>query len=362
MLKTALKVLKKIEEQGFKAYIVGGFVRDYLLSRESLDIDITTNATPKDIKQIFNDIFIPKIEYGSVTVFYHNIRFEITTFRKELSYINHRKPIEFEYIDDLKEDLCRRDFLINTICMDSNGNIIDLLNGKEELEKREINTVGNSFDKFNEDSLRILRAIRFATVLDFKLSDEVKDAIIKTKSNLKKLSYQRKKEELDKIFSNSNIEYGISLLKELGLDEELEINNLDEINFNVDIIGIWALLDTSDKYPFSKSEKELIYKIREVLEMDNLSKEVLYKYGLYVNSIAGAIKGIDKKKITTEYKKLPITSKNDIDITSMEIMELLNRGSGEYIKEIYNNLTTLILNNEITNDKEALKDYILKYY
>lgn len=362
MLKTALKVLKKIEDHGFKAYIVGGYVRDYLLSRDSLDIDIATSATPMDIKQIFSDIFIPKMEYGSVTVFYHNIRFEITTFRKEYTYLNNRKPIDFEYISDLKEDLLRRDFIINTICMDSNGNIIDLLEGKKDLDKKEINTVGNSYEKFHEDSLRILRAIRFATILNFKLSDEVKDAIKKTKNNLVNLSYQRKKDELDKIFSSSNAKYGISLLKELELDKELEIYNLDEINLNVDIIGIWALLDTSDKYPFSKSEKELIHKIREAMDEDNLSNEVLYQYGLYVNSIAGVLKGIDKKQITTKYEKLPITNKKDINITSKEIMETLNKKSGEYIKEIYNDLINLILNGKIENDNGVIKEYILENY
>jgi len=362
MLKTALKVLKKIEDHGFKAYIVGGFVRDYLLDRESLDIDIATNATPMDVKRIFSDIFIPKMEYGSVTVFYHNIRFEITTFRKELTYINNRKPIEFEYINDLKEDLSRRDFIINTICMNSNGDIIDLLNGREDLEKKEINTVGESFNKFNEDSLRILRAIRLATILDVKLSDDVKNAIKKTKENLIRLSYQRKKDELDKIFSSPNAKYGIKLLKELELDKELEIYNLDDINLNVDIIGIWALLDTSDKYPFSKSEKELIHKIREAIDKNNLSNEVLYKYGLYVNSLAGVIKGIDKKKITSKFESLPITNQRDIAITSKEIMEILNKKGGEYIKDIYNDLTNLILNEKIENNNEVIKQYILTHY
>ena len=250
MLETALKLLKKIEDNGYEAYIVGGFVRDYILGRDSLDVDINTNARPMDIKQIFNDIFIPKVEYGSVTVFYHNIRFEITTYRKELTYINNRKPIEFEYIDDLLEDLNRRDFTINTICMNSKGEIIDLLNGKRDLENKEINTVGDSYEKFNQDSLRILRAIRFATILNFKLSDEVKTAIKNTKQNLMFLSYQRKKEELDKIFSSNNAKYGVELLKELELDKELEIYNLDEIKLNVDIIGIWASLDISSKYLF----------------------------------------------------------------------------------------------------------------
>lgn len=362
MLATALKVLKKIEDHGFKAYIVGGFVRDYLLERESTDIDITTSATPMEIKKIFKDIFIPKVEYGSVTVFYHNIRFEITTFRRELTYLNNRKPIEFEYINDLEEDLRRRDFLINTICMDSNGNIIDLLNGKKDLESKEINTVGNSYEKFYEDSLRILRAIRFATILDFKLSDEVKEAIKKTKGNLLRLSYQRKKEELDKIFSSKNAKYGVSLIKELELDKELEIYNIDDIKLNVDILGIWTSLKASDKYPFSKSERDLINKIREAMTKDNLNNEVLYKYGLYVNSIAGTLKGIDKKKITNKYNALPITNKNDIAVTSKDIMNILNRNGGEYLRNIYNDLTSMILNEKIENNKEILEKYIVSNY
>lgn len=362
MLNTAIKVLKKIENHGFKAYIVGGFVRDYLLGRESLDIDITTNATPMDIKQIFHDTFIPKVEYGSVTVFYHNTRFEITTFRKELAYLNNRKPIEFEYINDLKEDLLRRDFLINTICMDSNEEIIDLLNGKEDLEKKEIHTVGDSYHKFEEDSLRILRAIRFATILDFKLSDEVKEAIKKTKGNLLTLSYQRKKEELDKIFSSSNAKYGVSLLKELELDKELEIYNLSDIKLNVDIIGVWASLDISPNYPFSKNEKELIRRIREALSKNNLDNIVLYQYGLYVNSIAGAIKGIGKKEIANKYEQLPINNQKDIAITSREIMDILNKSGGEYLKNIYKDLTTLILSEKIENNNEILKEYVVEHY
>lgn len=362
MLKQSLKLLKKIEEHGFSAYIVGGFVRDYILDRESLDVDITTNATPMDIKQIFSDIFIPKVEYGSVTVFYHNIRFEITTFRREITYINNRKPIEFEYINDLLEDLNRRDFTINTICMNSDGKIIDLLNGKGDLDKKEINTVGNSYLKFSEDSLRILRAIRFATILNFKLSDEVKEAIKLTKSNLLNLSYQRKREELDKIFSSNNAKYGVELLKELEVDKELEIYNLSDIKLDVDIMGIWASLDISSNYSFSKNELELIKNIKEALNKDNLSNEVLYEYGLYVNIIAGSIKGIKKKEIVNRYDMLPITNKRDINISSKEIMTILNKEGGSYLRGIYDELTKLILNGKLENKNNILKEYILKNY
>lgn len=362
MLKTALKLLKKIEDQGFKAYIVGGFVRDYLLDIESTDIDIATDATPKDIKQIFSDIYIPKVEYGSVTVFLKTIRFEITTFRRELTYLNNRKPIEFEYITDLVEDLNRRDFTINTMCMNSKGEVVDLLNGQRDLEKGIINTVGNSYNKFIEDTLRILRAVRFATILDFKLTDEIKKAILDTKKYLVNLSYTRKKNELDKIFSSKNAKYGVELIKELRLDKELEIYNIDDIKLNVDIVGIWSSLEVSDKYPFTKAEKELIFKIKEASKFDNLNSETLFKYGLYVNSIAGQLKGITKKEITHKYEQLPITNIDEININGKEIMSILNKEGGPYIKNIYKDLTKKILLNEIDNSKNSITSYILNNY
>ena len=243
MLDKAIKFIKKIEDNGFEAYIVGGFIRDYLLGIESSDIDICTNAKPSDIRRIFKDLCIPNEDYGSVVVNSRNIRCEVTTFRKEITYVNNRKPIEYVYINDLSEDLKRRDFTINTICMDKNKEIIDLLGGRSDLEKREINTVGNAVEKFSEDSLRILRAVRFATILDFRLSDEVKEAIIQTKHLLKNLSYQRKKAELDMIFASIHVRYGVKLLIELGLDQELELENLKKIKSFDNLIGIWSVLN-----------------------------------------------------------------------------------------------------------------------
>src|SRR5699024_1827137 len=110
MLESALKLLKELTSHDYKAYIVGGFVRDYLLGRESQDIDVCTNATPKEIKEVFEDSFLPTEDYGSVVVNKYGVRFEITTFRKEFSYQDHRKPVEIQYIDDLYQDLLRRDF------------------------------------------------------------------------------------------------------------------------------------------------------------------------------------------------------------------------------------------------------------
>jgi len=361
MLKTSLKVLKKIEENGYNAYIVGGFVRDYILGIESLDVDIATSATPKEILKIFEDSALPKEEYGAVTLYMKNNRFEITTFRKEIRYLNHRKPVEIEYIGDLLEDLKRRDFKMNTLCMDKDGQIIDLLCGKNDIDNKVINTVGDADYKFKEDSLRMLRAIRFATILDFKLSDEIKKAIIDNKEALKELSYSRKKQELDKIFSSKNSKYGIELILELGLDSELELYNLKDINLNSDILGIWTILNVSEGYKFTANEKEIMKNVRKILNtsINNLS---LYKYGLYVNQVAADIVGVDRTKIAKMYENLPITSRKSIEITSEEIMEVLNRKPGPYFKDIYNDLEIKILNGELENNNELIRQYIINNY
>ena len=364
MLDIALKLLKEITEHSYEAYIVGGFVRDHILGIESSDIDINTNATPKEIREIFEDSCLPNEDYGSVTVIKKGVRFEITTFRREIEYVNNRKPVEIEYINNLEEDLIRRDFTINTLCMDKDGNIIDLLDGKKDIESRFIKTIGNAYEKFEEDALRILRAVRFSTILDFSLDEEVITAIKETKHLLRNLSYNRKKEELDKIFTSTNYKNGIKLLLELGLDRELEIPNLNKVlDTNArSSIAIWSILKVIDKYPFTKNELEIINKVNEVLNLDNMNPLILYKYGLYINSVAGEIKGLDTKEINEKYQNLAIKSRKDIDIDSKTIMNTLNKSGGSYLKEIYNSLEEEILTNKLNNNEETICKYISEKY
>ena len=339
MYEIAIKMLNKLVDNGFKAYIVGGYPRDLILGRESFDIDICTSATPRELKNIFKDSMLPKVEYGSVTVIYHKIRFEITTFRKDLKYENHRLPVKIKYIGKLIDDLKRRDFTINTLCLDKDGNIIDLLNGKKEIDAKVIKMVGSPKQKLREDSLRILRAIRFATILDFELDEELKKYVKKYGYLLKELSYYRKKEELEKIFLSPNVLKGINLIKELELDKYLELSNLDNLKITSSIIGIWAQLDVEEIYSFSNNEKEAIKQIKELLNKDILDDYNLYKYGLYVSSVVAEIKDIDKKILSQKYNDLPIKNKKEINITSKQICEILNRN--------------------ISNDFESLKKYIL---
>lgn len=362
MLEVALKLLEEITSRGFKAYIVGGFVRDYILGTNSNDIDITTSATPKDIKEIFEDSCLPSEDYGSVTVIMKGIRFEITTFRKEIGYIDNRRPAEVKYIDDLYEDLLRRDFTINTICMDEKGEIVDLLNGQEDLKKGVVKTVGIAKERFEEDVLRILRAVRFATILDFRLDSEVIEAIKDTRHLLKSLSYNRKKEELDKIFGSSHADKGIELLVGLGLDKYLELENLSRVKCSTSLIGVWTLLDVLDKYPFSANERELISSVKEALNYNNLDPYTLYRFGLYANSVAGEINVYDIKDVTEAYNNLVIQSKKDLDITSQEIMGVLGKGPGSYLKDIYSDIERQVLYRRLENNKDRIIEYIISKY
>ena len=358
MYNTALELLNKINEANFKAYIVGGFSRDLYISKKSIDVDICTNATPKEIKEIFIDSKINNEQYGSVSLIYNNVRFEITTFRKEKKYENNRYPVKIKYIDNLIDDLLRRDFTINTLCIDSEGNYIDLLNAKQDIDNKIIKCVGDANKKIKEDILRSLRAIRFATILNFKLDDKLKKAIKKNKKLIKKLSYYRKKEELEKIFSSSNCKYGLDLIKELELDKELNINT--DIIITTSSLGIWAQLDVLDIYPFTKNEKEIIKNIKLALKEDILDNNILYKYGLYVCTLVGEIKNIDRVDIVKKYNSLPIFSIKDINIKADQICEILNKNKGPFIKEIYKDLEFKILNNLLENDFTEIKKYLEK--
>ena len=224
MEEKALKVLQILEENGYEAYIVGGYVRNKLLGLKSNDIDICTSATPKEVKEIFKSS--SSDNYGSVTINYKNISFDITTFRRDIKYVNNRIPIQLKYIKDIKKDLLRRDFTINTICMNSKGEIIDKLEIMNDLDNKIIRTVGNPKYILKEDSLRILRAVRFSSILDFSIEEQTKSYMKKYGNLLKNLSFTRKKQELDKIFSSVNNKKGIDLLLELELDKPLQLNNL----------------------------------------------------------------------------------------------------------------------------------------
>lgn len=192
MYKEALEILKKINNLGYEGYIIGGYSRDKYLNIENTDIDICTNMSSSLIKEKFN---VTKDNgYGSLII---EDKFEITTYRKDI-YINSRFP-EIEFVSSLEEDLKRRDFTINTLCIDFNGNYIDKLNAINDLNNKIIKTVKDANISFKEDPLRIVRALRFKIDLDFELDNDIIEGIKINKGLIKTISQKRIEKELSKI-------------------------------------------------------------------------------------------------------------------------------------------------------------------
>ena len=362
MKEKALEVLKILYEHGYESYVVGGYVRDIILKRKTNDIDICTSATPKEILEIFDNVIVSDMQYGSVVIAYKGYKFDTTTFRKEIKYEDNRKPVKIKYIKDIKKDLLRRDFTINTLCMDKDGNILDILNIRSDIDNKLLKTVGNPRYRIKEDSLRILRCIRFATILDFNIENRTKHFLTKYSYLLKNLSINRKKEELDKIFLSKNKERGRKLLLELNLTNALDLDKLATITMCTDLTGIWCQLEVDNIYPFTKVEKEQMTKLRELLKYDKIDNYLLYKYGLYLCTVYAEIKGISRKKLSTMYSNLPILTRKDINITGEEISIILNKTPGKYIKDILDDIELNILNNNINNDKEEITKYIKDKY
>ena len=362
MEEKALEILNILNDNGYESYIVGGYPRDKILGYKTNDIDICTSATPKEILEIFDNVIISDMQYGSVVIAYKGYKYDVTTFRKEIKYEANRKPIKIKYIKNIKKDLLRRDFTINTKKKKKNDNLIDILGVREDLNKKLLKTVGNPRYRIKEDALRILRCIRFATILDFEIESKTKHYLSKYSYLLKKLSMNRKKEELDKIFSSTNKEKGIKLLIDLNLTNALDINRLSMITICTDLIGIWCQLEVDDIYPFTKIEKEQMVLLRELLTHDKIDNYLLYKYGLYLCTVYADIKGISKRKLNTMYQKIQIKSRKEINIDASEISKILNKKPGKYIKEIIDNIERSILNNTLNNNKEEIEKFIINNY
>ena len=151
---------------------------------------------------------------------------------------------------------------------------------------------------------------------------------------------------------------------ELGLDKELEISNLEKVldSDTISLIGIWSMLEYPDKYPFQKNETELISNVRRIIPLNNLDPMTLYRYGLYVNSVAGEIKKQDIRIITEAYNNLPIKGRNEIQITTQKIMNLLRKKPGKYLTDIYDEIEREILYKRLDNNEDAISAYIVSKF
>lgn len=195
-----ISVMKLLENSGFEAYAVGGCVRDSLLGRKPYDWDVCTSALPEETLEVFRDFrTIPTgIKHGTVTVIADS-PVEITTFRIDGEYLDNRRPSEVSFTRTLADDLCRRDFTVNAMAADKSGNVTDLYGGKEDLQKRIIRCVGCAQKRFDEDALRIMRALRFAATLGFSLEESTARAVLEQKALLQNIAVERIRVETDKL-------------------------------------------------------------------------------------------------------------------------------------------------------------------
>ncbi|MBT9778199.1 CCA tRNA nucleotidyltransferase [Clostridium sp. MCC353] len=210
------EIIGKLKNHGYEAYAVGGCVRDTLLGREPGDWDITTSAAPQQVKEVFPKTIDTGIQHGTVTIMINHVGYEVTTYRIDGEYEDGRHPKSVEFTSSLKEDLRRRDFTINAMAYSHETGIVDEFGGMEDLEQKVIRCVGCAVDRFTEDALRILRAIRFAAQLGFEIERETFDAIKKIAPNLVHVSKERIQTELTKLLLSPNPEK-IGLVYETGI-------------------------------------------------------------------------------------------------------------------------------------------------
>ena len=218
-----LKLHDIFSTHGYHLYLVGGTVRDILLNIELDDMDAVTDATPEEMKTFIKaDFTFAKM--GSVKYKVDDVKFDITTLRKEKRYVDSRHPAQIKFVNSLKVDHKRRDFTINAMYMDNNFKLIDFENGLEDLNNRVIRMVGNPYKRLKEDPLRILRAIRFMIIYDLKMDEKLEKALIKTKKYLDNINIEKikmeikkmkgiKKEKIQEIFNKYSIQYSLDVLE-----------------------------------------------------------------------------------------------------------------------------------------------------
>ena len=192
-------IIKTLENRGFEAYLVGGCVRDMLLGKDPKDFDITTNALPEQIKSAFEKTIDTGIKHGTVTVIINGMPFEVTTFRNDGDYIDKRRPETVNFVSDLREDLARRDFTVNAMAYNRTKGIVDCFGGREDLKSKTVRAVGDPEKRFSEDALRIMRLVRFCSVLDFVPEKKTYKAAKKLCKNLRFVSAERIFAEFSKL-------------------------------------------------------------------------------------------------------------------------------------------------------------------
>lgn len=398
----AKKIIDMLEQSGCEAYIVGGCVRDAILGREPMDWDITTSASPLEIKEIFSYTIDTGIEHGTVTVMMDHQPFEVTTYRIDGKYEDHRRPNEVQFTKCLREDLLRRDFTINAMAYNDQEGLVDMYHGMEDLQKKIIRCVGTAEERFDEDALRILRALRFQAQLGFEIEEKTQEAIRKQARFLQDISAERIQAELDKLLVSDHPEVLVNAY-ELGVtkiilpefDRMMETpQNNPHHQYNVGIHTIesmkkieadhilrWTMLlhdcgkpearvEGKDKDHFKMHSvigEKVARKVLRRLKFDNHTLRQVSKLVLWHDRRFGNENEINKKTVrrwASElgpelFEKLMKIQKADIEAQSeyrREQKEIIFAETKKFFKEIIEEKECLSIKNLAVNGSDLIKE------
>ena len=388
----ALPVMQQLVDAGYEAYFVGGSVRDMLLHKPISDVDIATSATPKEVKEIFPHTVDVGIEHGTVMVIHHKKGYEVTTFRTEEGYEDFRHPDKVTFVRSLEEDLKRRDFTINALAIGIDDQLMDFFDGIGDLERQCIRCVGDAKERFNEDALRMFRAVRFVGQLGFQVEEETKNAISLLKMNLSKVAVERMKVEFEKMIQSPYRKEALQLFVETGLYQACPLfDGKDKILLKLaefplkemSVLQAWILfvdeINLSDKEVthLLKSWKSSNEQIRDVLvgyrtyhERKNdewnffLAYECSYEVACEVERLLIAQgKSTSMEGLEATYQSLPIRSMNDIQLNGHDIIRILKLDKkGPIIGQVLKTVEKMILEQSIQNDAEILESYVLTHF
>ncbi|MEW8971637.1 MAG: CCA tRNA nucleotidyltransferase [Mesobacillus sp.] len=386
--KQAVPVLELIENAGFEAYFVGGSVRDHILGREISDVDIATSALPEELKEIFPKTNDVGIEHGTILVHYYGGHYEITTFRSEENYSDFRRPDKVSFIRSLKEDLQRRDFTMNAMAMDKDGNIIDPFAGKEAIKNKQIATVGNPDERFGEDALRMLRAVRFQSQLSFSIEKSTLESLAAQCHLLENIAVERKTVEFEKLLMGTGRREAVQLLSESGmirflpgLKEHADAVKRfsSQLTENFELIESWVLLvfelglKDNEVEDFLRQWKLPVSKIKRInrvhsLLLNRLEKdwdmERVYKAGLE-DAICAEIVYSSLQKISCStdkikglYDRLPIKHRKELNVTGNDVMSWMDKPPGPWLRLILEEIERSVITGAVPNEKEKIKKWL----
>ena len=377
LIMKANQVITKLNEYEFQGYIVGGSVRNIILGLPINDIDITTDALPEDMLTIFEHTIPVGIEHGTIMVI-NEFPFEVTTFRTESGYSDHRRPDEVAFVKDLIEDLKRRDFTVNAMAL-KGSTVIDYFGGIDDIQNKLIKAVGNPYERFQEDALRMLRALRFMSQLDFEIEASTLHAIQSNVDTIQHVSIERIIIELKKLCNGSNYEKATELFFNLGMHQYIpffnEVNQHTYCKSNEFLVWIAKLcinqpqlLIQLNALKISNKEKKII---KSLIEINHLMASktdlrwILFQFGydLVIQYLIHfkAYTELDINDVQNLYEKLPIKNNKALAVNGNNIIETLNIKSGPWLKSVIFQLTQKVVLGELKNDKNELLKWVKEH-